>query len=269
MRRENNVGFLLKKAVAAVRKAGRAALLMQKGVHIDYKGAINPVTDADKKSERVLIDELFKLGDFGFLCEENTLEKIRETMWVIDPIDGTVNYAHGDPTWAVNIALVKKGEPVLAVTLNPPTGEIFWALKGKGAFLNGKRIRVSPVRRLNRALLSTGFPYNVWQKPGKVMRIFRKFLVSSQGIRRPGSASLDMAFTACGRFDGFWEQNLYPWDIAAGKLLIEEAGGRVTDYSGDRIKCDRTYIRKDRSILASNGLLHNKMLSAIGETTKR
>ncbi|PKM99768.1 MAG: inositol monophosphatase [Elusimicrobia bacterium HGW-Elusimicrobia-2] len=265
LQRKNNAGSILKKAVAAARKAGRAALSMQKNISVEYKGAINPVTDADKKSERILIDELSKLGDFGFLCEENTVKKLSGTMWVIDPIDGTVNYAHGDPTWAVNIALVKNGDPVLGITLNPPTGDIFWALKGKGAFLNGKNIRVSAVKKTARALLSTGFPYDVWEKPDKVLRIFRKFLVVSQGIRRPGSAALDMAYTACGRFDGFWEQNLYPWDIAAGAILIEEAGGRVTDYKNAKIKCDETYIRKNRSILASNGLLHKKMLSLIGE----
>ncbi len=269
MQRKNNAGFILKKAISAAEKAGKAALSMQKNIKVKYKGAINPVTDADKKSEKILIDELSKLGNFGFLCEENTVEKLSETMWVIDPIDGTVNYAHGDPTWAVNIALVKKGDPVLGITLNPPSGDVFWALKGKGAFLNGKRIRVSSIKKTGRALLSTGFPYNVWEKPDKVVRIFRKFLVVSQGIRRPGSAALDMAYTACGRFDGFWEQNLYPWDIAAGKLLIEEAGGRVTDYKDAKIKCDQTYIHKNRSILASNGFLHQKMLSLIGDKTKK
>ncbi|PIU18508.1 MAG: inositol monophosphatase [Elusimicrobia bacterium CG08_land_8_20_14_0_20_44_26] len=250
---------------------------MRKKIRIRYKGKINPVTNADKKTERYLIKKLSELGVFGFLCEENTYKNIKKDMWVIDPIDGTVNYTHGLNKWAVSISLVTNGKTELAVTYNPSDNEMFSALSGKGAFLNGRRIRVSNIRTTVKALLATGFPYYVWEKPERTIKLFRKFLSSAQGIRRYGSATIDMAYVACGRFDGFWEEGLYPWDISAGKLLIEEAGGKVTDYRGGKIETGEGYFTADRStdrpvdrtLLSSNGLLHRKMLDIINCERKR
>jgi len=221
-----------------VKKAGEIALSMAGNLKINYKGKINPVTNADRKTEKFLVENLKKIGEFGFLCEEKTFTKISSVMWVIDPIDGTVNYSHGLRFWAVSMALVVNGVPVVGITFIPALKEIFYASRGKGAFLNGKRIFVSSVGKMNRSLITTGFPYYVWEKTGRVMRIFRKFLREAQGIRRPGSATIDMAYVACGFFDGFWEEGLYPWDIAAGKIIVEEAGGKVTDYDGNNIIID-------------------------------
>ncbi len=255
---------ILKKTLPVIREAGKIALSMAGKLNIRYKGKINPVTNADKKTEKFLTENLKKIGNFGFLCEENTVTEIAPVMWVIDPIDGTVNYSHGLHFWSVSVALVEKTKPILGVTFIPAMNEIFYAVKGEGAFLNGKRIRVSYAKNMERALITTGFPYYVWEKTGRVMRLFRKFLRASQGIRRPGSATIDMAYVACGRFDGFWEEGLYPWDVAAGKIIIEEAGGKVTDYAGKDILFDGK-IKKDRTLLASNGLLHGQMLKLTGE----
>lgn len=233
---------------------------MQKKVRIEYKGRINPVTNADKKCEKFLVKKLAGLGDFGFLCEEKTRQKIKETMWVIDPIDGTVNYSHGLRMWTVSVSLVRNGTPLIGITYNPPNREIFYAAAGKGAFLNGKKIKVSRIKEIKRSLISTGFPYYVWKKPARTVRLFKNFLINAQGIRRPGSATIDMAYVACGLFDGFWEEGLFPWDISAGKILIEEAGGKVTDYSGKKISITAKHGNKNRTLLCSNRRLHKQML---------
>jgi len=258
-----NYGKILRQVLPVIEKAGRLAKSGQKKIRIEYKGRINPVTDADKRCEKFLVKELSKLCDAGFLCEEKTFKKTKKTMWVIDPIDGTVNYSHGGRMWSVSVSLVRDGTPVIGVTYNPANREIFYAAAGKGAFLNGKKIKVSRVKKIKRALISTGFPYYVWKKPVRTVGLFKKFLVNAQGIRRPGSATLDMAYVACGRFDGFWEEGLYPWDTGAGKILLEEAGGKVTDYSGGEIAIAAKRGNKDRTILCSNKLLHKQMLKII------
>jgi len=252
----------LKKAIQIVERAGKIALSLQKRVCVEYKGKINPVTSADKKTEKFLVENLSKLGDFGFFCEEASYRKIKEKTFVIDPIDGTVNYFHKNPFWAVSVCFVENFKPVFGITFAPQLNEMFWAEKGKGSFLNGRRISVSKIRNLKRALLTTGFPYYVWERPHRVIRIFKKFLTSAQGIRRPGSATIDLAYVACGRYDGFWEEGLYPWDIATGMLLVEEAGGRISDYYGNKIKISEK-IQKDRTILATNKLLHKPMLEKL------
>src|SRR5690606_31252736 len=176
--------------------------------------------------------------------------------WIIDPLDGTTNYAHGYPCFCVTIALEHEGEIVLGVTFDPTRDELFAAEKNRGATLNGKPIRVSNAETLRDSLIVTGFPYDFKTKP-QYVKHFTDFLMESRGVRRDGSAAIDMAYVACGRFDGFWEEGLNPWDVAAGKLLIEEAGGIVSYYDGSPMSIYQP------PIVVSNGLTHNEMLSIL------
>src|SRR4029079_10999924 len=176
--------------------------------------------------------------------------------WIIDPLDGTTNYAHGYPCFCVTLALEHGGEIVIGVTFDPTRDELFAAEQGRGATLNGKPIRVSATDKLGDSLIVTGFPYDFKQRDN-FARHLTEFLLSSRGVRRDGSAAIDMAYVACGRFDGFWEEGLNPWDVAAGKLLIEEAGGQVTYYNGDK------YNIYSPPICGSNGLIHAEMLKVL------
>ena len=179
-----------------------------------------------------------------------------EYKWIIDPLDGTTNYAHGYPCFCVTIALEHKGDVVAGVTFDPTRDELFTAEKGRGATLNGKPIRVSSTDELGNALLVTGFPYDIKHRE-EFARHLTEFLLRSRGVRRDGSAAIDLAYVACGRFDGFWEEGLNPWDVAAGKLLIEEAGGTVSYYDGSK------YSIYSPPIAASNGHLHAQMLEVL------
>lgn len=176
--------------------------------------------------------------------------------WIIDPLDGTTNYAHGYPCFCVTIALEHEGEIVLGVTYDPTRDELFTAEKGRGAALNGKPIYVSGTDELGNALLVTGFPYDIKHRE-KFARHLTEFLLMSRGVRRDGSAAIDLAYVACGRFDGFWEEGLNPWDVAAGKLLIEEAGGIVSYYDGSKFSVYTP------PIVTSNGLIHQQMLNVL------
>ena len=220
----------------------------------------NLVTEIDKQSEKLIIKKIRQhFSSHDILGEESGAHDAKsEYRWIIDPLDGTTNYTHGLPIFCVTIGVEHKGEIIAGAIYDPNTDEMFTAEKGKGAFLNGKRIRVSSADTLINSLLVTGFPYNVKENPGNVVDHFVHFLPVAQGIRRLGSAALDLAYIACGRLDGYWEVFLNPWDKAAGILLVREAGGKVTTFSGD--EKDVIY---NPNTLATNGLVHNDMLAVI------
>ncbi|HEV7681889.1 MAG TPA: inositol monophosphatase family protein, partial [Pyrinomonadaceae bacterium] len=180
-----------------------------------------------------------------------------EWQWIIDPLDGTTNYAHGYPCFCVSIALERAGAIEIGVIYDPTRDEMFSAERGQGATLNGRRVRVSTVDELNSAMLCTGFPYDVRKRPD-FAREFANFTMAAQAVRRDGSAAIDLAYVACGRFDGFWEDGLRAWDVAAGVLLIAEAGGRVSDFTGGALNIFTP------KVLASNGLVHNAMMGVLG-----
>lgn len=221
------------------------------------KGVIDLVTDADLQSERRItacIQSVFPAH--RILAEESggSGPGEAEALWIIDPLDGTTNYAHQLGLYAVSVAFSLRGEVVVGVVLNPASGEIFIAVAGEGATCNGRPIRVSAQKRLDESLLATGFPYNVREVHRPVLQRFSACLRAAQGIRRLGSAALDLCWVAAGRFEAFWEQNLQPWDTAAGLLIVREAGGRVTDFTGNPFRPESD------EILATNGAVHADML---------
>jgi len=226
---------------------------------IDKKGVIDLVTEADTESESVIIDTIRDVfPDHTILAEESGLSKgDSDHKWIIDPLDGTTNFAHQLALFSISIAFALKGETVFGIVLSPITKELFTAVKGKGASLNGRPIGVSKSASVSESFLVTGFPYNLRDFFDPLVRRFSNCLKVSQGVRRLGSAAIDLCFLACGRFDGFWEQNLKPWDTAAGALIAREAGAVVTDFSNDPFKIDKT------EILATNGKIHEEMLSLL------
>ena len=250
-------------AVKAAKAGGR--ILMQKfgGVlRIMHKGEVDLVTDADQEAEQTIVSAIrHTFPRHGILAEERDFSRAGESeyLWIIDPLDGTTNFAHGFPWFAVSIALQVRGEIVLGVIYNPAHKELFIAEKGGGAYLNDIPLRVSQTDRLDQALLATGFPYDRKQSEANNYDHFVNFQQSAQACRRPGAASLDLAYTAAGRFDGDWEMKLKPWDVAAGLLLVEEAGGRVSDFDGGPFDI------KGAEILASNRLIHDAMIGVLGK----
>jgi len=253
---------LLDFAVQTAREAGRIlAERFGRITEVSHKGEIDLVTEADLASERFIIERIRNYYPrHAILAEESgpsdAGERRSDYVWIVDPLDGTTNYAHGYPVFAVSIALEHQGEILLGVVYDPMRDELFAAERGAGATLNGRRIRVSDVEDLNKAMLCTGFPYDVRER-GEFVRHFRNFIMTAQAVRRDGSAALDLAYVASGRFDGFWEEGLNPWDVAAGALLVEEAGGRVTDYQGRPFSIYRA------PVLASNGLVHEAMMRVL------
>jgi len=204
---------------------------------IDYKGAIDLVTSVDKECERTIVEVIRRnFPDHSILAEEETeIEGAqREYRWIIDPLDGTTNFAHTYPQVSISIALERNGQVILALVYDPLRRECFRAIKDQGATLNGSPIRTSGVNELDKALLATGFPYDRRENADFYLSFFKAFLIRCQGIRRNGSAALDLCYLACGRIDGFWELKLKPWDMAAGALIIAEAGGRLSKFSGDQ-----------------------------------
>ncbi|HVP37978.1 MAG TPA: inositol monophosphatase family protein [Candidatus Saccharimonadales bacterium] len=249
---------LLRVAVEAAR-AGGAVLRRSFGAGHAYarKGVIDLVTSTDLAAEAAILRVLRRrVPDHEVLAEESGAHASRggsPFRWLIDPLDGTTNFAHGYPFVCTSVAVVRAGRAVAGAVFDPLRDELFTAARGHGARCNGRRIRVSAVRRLREALLVTGFPYDVHAHGRRVVREFQAFLRHAQGIRRDGSAALNLCYLACGRFDGFWELRLHPWDVAAGSLIATEAGGRVTDYGGGR------YDLSGRETLASNRHLHRRM----------
>jgi myo-inositol-1(or 4)-monophosphatase len=227
---------------------------------IRHKGTIDLVTEADLASELLIVERIkTHYPRHSILAEESgasAAEGASEWKWIVDPLDGTTNYAHAYPCFCVSIGLEHKGEMALGVIYDPLRDETFAAERGAGATLNGRRIRVSEIDELNQALLCTGFPYDV-RDHGDFARHFNNFIKHAQAVRRDGSAALDLASVACGRFDGFWEEGLRPWDVAAGKILIEEAGGRVSRYDG------AAFDIYTPPIMASNGLVHEAMMRVL------
>ena len=225
---------LLKVMTDAARKAGRG-LARDFGelaeLQVSKKGLGDYVSAADLKAEQILIEELTKARPgYGFLCEESgrTEGSDKTHTWIIDPLDGTTNFLHAIPHFAVNIALSREGVIVAAVTYNPATGDLYWAEKGRGAWINDKRMRVAARRELVETILATGVPFVGRPGHAQFFKELHQLTQRVSGIRRFGSAALDMAWVAAGRFDGFWERSLNPWDIAAGVLLVTEAGGKVS-----------------------------------------
>ena len=229
--------------------------------HLERKGGnkTNLVTEIDKKAEETIIGRIKKhFPSHDFLGEESGSAEIKsEYRWIIDPLDGTINYVHGLPIFSVSIGLEHRGEIVLGVVYDPNLDELFTAEKGKGAWLNKKQIQVSKTQKLIESLVVTGFSYTVNKHPEPDITHFRNFVIEAQAVRRLGSAALDLSYVACGRFDGFWEGSLSPWDMAAGVLLVTESGGKWKDYLGAP---SNVY---NKQMLATNGLIHQKMMAVL------
>lgn len=228
----------------AVKAARRAATIINRAsfdldqVRISRKGHNDFVSEVDQAAEQAIIDVLKQAyPDHAVLAEESgassNLHDENENVWIIDPLDGTTNFIHGFPQYAVSIALKHRGQITQAVVYDPTRNELFTATKGEGAFLNNKRIRVAKRDKLADALIGTGFPYSDLSGLDEYLKMFKAMTEKSSGLRRPGSAALDLAYVACGRLDGFFEKKLKPWDMAAGALLVSEAGGIVSDFSGE------------------------------------
>jgi myo-inositol-1(or 4)-monophosphatase len=233
-------------------------------LHISYKGDVDLVTQADRRSEQAVVARLrAHFPNHAIVAEEGGgIESGSPYRWFVDPLDGTTNFAHGYPCFAVSIGLEEAGELIAGVIYQPISRELFTAAKGEGAYLNQKRIHVSKIDRLATSLLVTGFP-SVKRTQNPNIHYYWDFTLRSHGVRRDGSAAMDLASVACGRFEGFWEFGLHPWDTAAGVLLVREAGGIVTTFSGD------PYRPGDRETVASNGLVHNEMLQLAAEIAER
>lgn len=249
----------------ALHAAKTAGLLLREKLgakrRIEYKSAIDLVTEMDKRSEAVIIREIKrKFPDHGIMAEESaprTATAKYGCRWIIDPLDGTTNYAHGLPVFCVSIGFEKAGKIILGVVYNPMLDEMFVAEKGRGARLNGKKIKVSAIGSLDASLLATGFPYDIRTTKKNNLGHFKAFAVRAQAIRRAGAAALDLCYVACSRFDGFWELKLKPWDTAAATLIVREAGGRVTGFDNNRFS-----IYGDEC-LASNGRIHYDMVNVL------
>ncbi len=256
----DNPAIFLPEAREAALEAGRYLLqgLSQKK-EVDFKGQVDLVTDFDRRSEEMIFRRLSRaFPDHSFLAEEEIRhDRASDYCWLVDPLDGTTNYAHGLPVFCVSIALSLKKEVVLGVVYDPAREEMFTAVRGQGAYLNGQPVRVSGTAELGRSLLATGFPYDVRSSNDNNLDHFSNFAVRAQAIRRLGSAALDLCYVACGRFDGYWEKKLKPWDLAAGSLLVEEAGGLVSDLAGGDFNVFSPHI------LASNGHIHQSMLEIL------
>lgn len=226
---------------------------------IRKKGAVDLVTEADTASEKIIIGIIRDaFPGHSILAEESGLDREdEEHQWIIDPLDGTVNFAHQVPIFSISIAYAFRGKPVMGIVLNPVTGELFSAVAGEGAFLNNRPIKVSETRVMQDSLIATGFPYDLLSIFDTIAKRLENCLKAAQGIRRLGSAAIDICALACGRFDGFWEQNLHPWDTAAAVLIASEAGAVVTDFANNQFTIDK------KEILATNGNIHAEMLSLL------
>ncbi len=249
----------LEVAIEAALAAGSILRELMGKVAMEFKGEIDVVTEADRRAEEAIISRLRRAfpGEGIWAEESGRREGEGQARWLIDPLDGTSNYAHGLPIFAVSIAAEVDGELEVGVVYDPCRDELFTAARGGGAWLNGRPLRVSGEGELRRSLLVTGFPYDVRVNEENNLDHFTNFTFSAQAVRRLGSAALDLAYVAAGRFDGYWETRLNPWDMAAGVLLVLEAGGRVTDLLG------RPWRLEGRQVLASNGRIHEAMQAVL------
>jgi myo-inositol-1(or 4)-monophosphatase len=249
-------------AAEIVLRAGRLQIARRhSGFRIDKKGSIDLVTEVDLECERLCRDVLAeRFPDHGVLAEEmgdGTGATASPYRWVFDPLDGTTNYAHGLPIFCASLALEYGGRAIVGAIYDPSRQELFTAERGGGAFLNGLPLQVSTTSALVDALLVTGFPYDVHQQHADLLQLFGAFLATARAVRRLGSAAIDLCYVAAGRFEGFWEQYLRPWDVAAGALIVEEAGGRVTGMDGGPFDPCAAHL------LATNGAVHDAMLNVI------
>jgi len=248
-------------AEAAVREAG---LFLKGNLHLraeaSHKGEVDLVTEFDMGAQDILAGRLAEaFPGHGILAEEGLSRPGRSGFrWILDPLDGTTNYAHTFPVFCVSAALERGGRLVLGLVYDPMREELFSAREGEGAFLNGRKVRVSEVGDLGKSLLATGFPYDIRTSAVNNVDHWKRFLVRAQAIRRCGSAAMDLCYVACGRFDGFWELKLKPWDVAAGALIVSVAGGRVTDFRGREHRLDVP------ETLATNGRIHGAMVEVLG-----
>ncbi len=248
-------------AVRAAETAGTVLLdYARSGFRIDYKAAINLVTDADRQAEDCIVRTILSAHpSHRILAEERGQDGPTDSpyQWIIDPLDGTTNFAHGFPFYAVSIGLEYRGECIVGVVLDPVRRELFTGIVGEGAYLNGKRLCVSPIDELGRSLLVTGFAYNIRETADNNLDHFSRISLRAQAIRRTGSAALDLCYVASGRFDGYWEVKLSPWDMAAGIVMVREAGGVVSGFGQDRFSL------YGHELVATNGRIHRQLLDAI------
>jgi myo-inositol-1(or 4)-monophosphatase len=249
-------------ALEAARRAGQLLRNYYNKPHrVSNKGIIDLVTEMDMESERLVTEILHNsFPEYGILGEEGSKSSDSYTCrWIIDPLDGTTNYTYNYPLFGVSIALEKQGEIALGAVYNPILDELYYAEKGTGAYLNGTPIHVTDTNELGKSFLASGFPYDVWSSPVNNCTEWERFIKTSLSVRCDGSAALDLCHTACGRLDGYWELDLEPWDMAAGALIVQEAGGLVTQVNG------KPFSHLQRSVLASNAHLHQAMLDILKE----
>jgi myo-inositol-1(or 4)-monophosphatase len=250
----------LQLAVELARRAG--GLLLDgygRATQVRHKGAVDLVTEYDLKSEQLLVEGIRSAYPAdAILSEEGGGQEGEGVRWLVDPLDGTTNFAHGLPIFSISIACVQADELLLGVIYDPTRDELYHTVAGEGAFLNEALLRVSPADKLGESLLVTGFPYDIRTNPDNNLSYFNALAVRARAVRRLGSAALDLAYVAAGRFDGFWELRLNPWDWAAGVLLVREAGGRVTTFGADEKILDG-----DASLVATNGKIHAELLAVL------
>ncbi|HYL69213.1 MAG TPA: inositol monophosphatase family protein [Candidatus Limnocylindria bacterium] len=256
----------LEVAADAAREAGSLLLTeFDRPKNITYKGEVDIVTESDRRSEALIVSRLRDHFPTHAIVAEEGGEGAAigaRYCWHVDPLDGTTNFAHGYPCFAVSLGLLEDGDPLLGVVYNPVSREIFTALRGEGAYLGQKRIHVSSIEKLSTSLLATGFPVDKVRQSQNI-NYYWAYTLRSHGVRRDGSAALDLCSVACGRFDAFWEFGLRSWDTAAGILLVKEAGGSVSDFSG------RPYRPGDPALLASNGRLHLELQQVAADVAER
>jgi myo-inositol-1(or 4)-monophosphatase len=260
-----NLEKICTKASQTAFEAGKMLYENQQKKHrVTHKGTVDLVTEMDMAAEKLIKSKLHSAyPEIGFFGEEDGGDKWQEGLvWVVDPLDGTTNYAHNLDHYCVSIALCNNGAPLVAALCHPARKNIYTAFKGGKAFKNGEQIKVNAIEEINQSLVVTGFPYNRRECMDQILERLKIMMMNVQGIRRFGSAALDLCFVASGVFSIFWENNLKPWDIAAGSLLVEEAGGRVSCFNGSKMKLD------SQELLATNSKLHSKAVELLKHTSR-
>ena len=263
-----NLTQLCEQVIAITKKTGEFIRIESKSFDhskIEHKGINDMVSYVDKTAEEQLVAGLQQiLPDAGYITEEGTVQEKQEVYnWIIDPLDGTTNFIHGLPVFCISIALMERDQVVLGVVYEINQDECFYATKGGGAFLNGNPLQVTNIKHLRDSLMCTGYPYTDFGLIQVYLQMLGAFMAKSHGVRRLGSAAADLAYVAAGRFEGFFEYNLKPWDVAAGVILVQEAGGRVSMFDGSN--GDPVF---GKETLATNGLIHDEVCSIIGEYWK-